>query len=73
MVSVGLGALLEGLRVSMKDTDQNRAQGIAGKSGTVMGTGQPIDGRDAGEIYIQVRPDGEDAIYSVLPRDVVKA
>lgn len=72
MPSVGLGALLEGLRVSMTDVQENKDKGIAGKSGTVIGTATPINGPDAGEVYVQVQPDGENTFYSVLPKHLTK-
>ncbi len=72
MPSVGLGALLEGLRVSITDSQENKEKGIAGKSGTVIGAATPINGPDANEVYIQVQPDGDNAFYSVLPKHLTK-
>lgn len=69
MASVGLGAFLEGLRVFMKDTDENKKQGIAGKRGSVVGTGETIPG---GEIYIMVQLDGDEKFYQVLARNLVR-
>jgi hypothetical protein len=72
MPSVGLGALLEGLRVTMTDAQENKDKGIASKSGTVVGVAVPVNGPDAGEVYVQVQPDGDDTFYSVLPKNLTK-
>lgn len=72
MPSVGLGALLEGLRVSITEAQENKDKGIAGKSGTVVGVAVPVNGPDAGEVYVQVQPDGDNAFYSVLPKHLTK-
>ena len=67
MVSVGLGQLLEGLRVVCKDTRENSNEGIAGEPGEVMGISQVMPN---GEVTISVRLDGEQEFRDILARNL---